>query len=231
MQICRVNPYSYSPANQRQQACFKGFNGKRMVTEEELMQQTFEAAIKFGINVVGKDFRTVARELIETKGLLKQAREYGFTPFSQELSELREEVANAKQLYSKAQSYGINTAGKSIGDVIIELNQAQARANAAAKNPFRQDRAKSAYSTEPQSAISMRELKERGPKTKDEAIAVLNYLGAGITAKSSRDEILSATSRLMKKLHPQKTGGDDTQMKLVTAAKSLLAPSSTGLHE
>lgn len=228
MQVCRVNSYNYSPANQ-QQVGFKGLSTKTAVVTREIMQQTFEKAANYGINTLGKDFETVARELIELTKLLRQAREYGFTPSSQELSELRCEVDMARKLFSEAQSYRINTKGKSINILESEVRNARAKANARAIPgiPFWQNRARRTSVLDPTIVVSLRELLHRGPKTKDEAVAALNYLGANITKSSSRSEILRATSRLMKKWHPQRTGGDDKNMKLVTAAKSLLATSSS----
>jgi len=224
MQVGAVSVYNFNSAKPKQQVGFKGFGGGKVIAEEELMQQTFEVAIRYGINIVGKDFRTVARELIETQGLLKQAiREYGFTPLSQELSELRREVAAAKKLFSEAQSCGINTAGKSIYDIQYEVN-------AARTNPSRQDGAKSGYGTNSQRATSMRELVEKGPKTKADAILVFNALGMQykistaerITQLSAKDEIKRAFRGLLPKLHPD-AGGNEDHMRLLNQANDLLS--------
>lgn len=230
MQVCAVSFNNYIPPKRQQQVAFQGLSPKKVASEEELMQQTFQAAINYGINIIGKDFRTVARELIETQDLLKQAKAYGFTPFSQELSELREELANAKKLFVEAQSYGINTAGKSINDVICELNAAKVRAKATAGNPFSQRRAAGNKVVNPQTVTSMRELLESGPKTKQDAILIFNALGTVfkvnsaevVRAEASAQEIKIAYRQLALKIHSDTSPKTARHMQLLNQAKDLL---------
>lgn len=243
MQVCRVNVY---PAKQRTQS---SFGANRMYSGTEILsaarkigidtkgipndrasivravtdrayQMVLEEAAKYGINPLGKDLNVLLRDINEIKKLFKEVEKYGINPTSTELSELRTEVRGAKRVFQEAEQLGIETTGKNIYELRYDLEVARKKQSARTfKNNGTGNFPK---------VVSLREMLERGPKTQYEAIVVLNHLGAGITAKSPREEILRVTSKLMKELHPQKTGGDDTQMKLVTAAKSLLVPSSTG---
>lgn len=223
---------------------------------QEVYQQILEKAAQYGIGMQHKTPIDIAHEVAEYEGIHAKAIACGYSLRGQTIAELRAEMAEVDSTYRLAESHGIKTEGMDFQTVLYKLQDARRKAPPAG-NPFRhsttgqaktstetpfnqdssrqsssgQSRTQSAPIINPPKVVSLRELLERGPSTKYEAIVALNYLGANITAKSPREEILKATSKLMRELHPQKTGGDDKNIKLVSAAKCLLAPSSTGLYE
>ncbi len=172
-----------------------------------LQEQIVNSAAELGVNTRGKSTIVVAGEVVDAERLLKQARDNSYSPRSQTFDDLKIEMA---------QKFGKTTQAPS--------------PRPATANPQGNGHARSTLGAVPvaQKAISMRELLKRGPNSKYEAVAVINYFGETITMNSSREEILKATSRLMRKFHPERQGGNEANMKLVTAAKSLLVQSSTG---
>jgi hypothetical protein len=198
---------------------------------QEVRQQILEKAAQYDIGIQHKTIVDIAHEVAEVERIHVKAIACKYSLRGQTIAELRAEMAEVDNTYKLAQSHGIKIEGLDFQTVLYKLQSIRIKTPPPAGNPFRQSGAKNAPIINLPKVVSLRELLERGPKTKYEAIVALNYLGAGITAKSSGEEILSVTSLFMRKFHPQKTGGDDANMKLVSAAKSLLVQSSTGLYE